>query len=389
MLYNFFKKATSLSLLAMTMLSGMSFTRQSSTIANAQTTSRPDLVITGLKVKQSPVKVGDSVQFELTVKNQGTVSTANTWIGHSILVNGTKVSWAGETVSIPAGGIRTLTSSGSWWKATSSTFTLSAQADDANQIAESNESNNTYSTNVGGSTPPPPTGTITPYGGKTGYVLDFQDEFNGTTLDTSKWESQWPWGRTNGTHYLTWYPDDAVQVGSGNLRFKGEKRSMMGYNYTTGIVTTWNKRTWTYGYFEMRAKLPKGKGMWPAFWLIPTDSWPPEIDVFEVLGHEPATIYMTNHWTDATGKPTGYSYVHKGVDTSDGYHVYAVEWTSTYIAWLLDGKEVYRTTSNVPQTRMYVLAQLGIGGDWPGNPDATTVFPAQMDVDYIRVFKQQ
>ena len=162
---------------------------------------------------------------------------------------------------------------------------------------------------------------------------------------------------------------------------------MGGMPYTSGMISSYGKFAQQFGWFEIRARFPKGKGMWPAFWLLPpTKDWPPEIDVLEILGHETDKVYMTNHWKNSTGKHEGKGESFKGPDFSAAYHTFAIDWEPDAIIWYVDGVERYKTTENIPAEPMYLLANLAVGGDWPGNPDATTVFPGDMQVDYVRIY---
>lgn len=159
---------------------------------------------------------------------------------------------------------------------------------------------------------------------------------------------------------------------------------LQGYRYTSGMITTQPSFSQRYGYFEMRAKLPRGKGVWPAFWLLPADlSWPPEIDVMESVG-DPGVVYTTYH-SKAVEKPVG-GREHR-VDP-DAFHTYAVAWDPEHIAWFIDGREVRRErTPGDMHKPMYMLANIAIGGDWAGEPDRTTPFPARMMIDYIRAYR--
>jgi beta-glucanase (GH16 family) len=225
---------------------------------------------------------------------------------------------------------------------------------------------------------------------KQGWQLTFQDEFSGSRLDTTKWIDSYPDNvRTHSNNEQQYYAPDGYVVSGGRLRLKAEKRTMGGMPYTSGMVSSYGKFAQQFGWFEIRARFPKGKGMWPAFWLLPnTKAWPPEIDVLEILGHEPDKVYMTNHYRRADGRHEGKGDSFKGPDFSAAYHTFALEWEPAAIVWYVDGAERYRTTENIPSEPMYLLANLAVGGDWPGNPDDKTVFPAYMDIDYIRVYKQ-
>lgn len=226
---------------------------------------------------------------------------------------------------------------------------------------------------------------------KPGWTLTFHDEFDGVKLDSKKWIDSYPDNaRTHSNNEQQYYAEDGWEVKGGHIRFKAEKRRKGGMPYTSGMISSYGKFAQAFGWFEIRAKFPKGKGMWPAFWLLPeSKAWPPEIDVLEILGHEPDKVYMTNHYNNAKNEHEYKGDSFKGPDFSADYHTFAVEWSPQAIVWYVDGKERYRTAENIPSVPMYVLANLAVGGDWPGMPDAKTVFPAYMDVDYIRVYKKK
>jgi hypothetical protein len=226
------------------------------------------------------------------------------------------------------------------------------------------------------------------------WKLAFSDEFDGKELDAAKWNTCYPWvengGCTNsGNHELEWYQPDEVFVENGMLRLRAQDRSIKeGFPYTSGMVTTYHKFSFQYGYVEARFKVPAGQGIWPALWLLPEDDhWPPEIDIHEVLGHQPSTIYTTLHYT-TDGKnhfSSGSSW--KGLDFSAGYHTIGLLWEPHLLAWLIDGVERFAVTDNIPQEPFYLLANLAVGGDWPGSPNPSTVFPCYYDIDYIRIYE--
>jgi beta-glucanase (GH16 family) len=231
----------------------------------------------------------------------------------------------------------------------------------------------------------------TPVHNKPGWTLTFHDEFDGTKLDTKKWLDSYPGGeRTHSNNEQQYYATDGYDLKSGQLRFKAEKRRMGGMSYTSGMVSSFGKFSQKYGWFEIRARFPKGKGMWPAFWLLPTTrKWPPEIDILEILGHDLNKVYFSTHFKTST---RGHEYktgFWVGPDFSKEMHTFALEWNPGECIWYVDGKERYRHTEGVPEEPMYIIANLAVGGDWPGMPDATTTFPATMDIDYIRVYKKQ
>ncbi len=165
--------------------------------------------------------------------------------------------------------------------------------------------------------------------------------------------------------------------------------SIWNYQYTSGLMTTQPSFSQLYGVFEIRARVPKGKGLWPAFWLLPANrSWPPEIDVFEILGNDP-TVLHTNAHSKASGKHTDAPSVIHIPDASADFHTYAVDWEADEIAWYFDGVEVARKPTPADMhTPMYMLANLGVGGYWPGSPDAFTAFPAILAIQWIRAYRR-
>ncbi len=219
-----------------------------------------------------------------------------------------------------------------------------------------------------------------------GWRLTWNDEFDGDSVDELKWLVEDAALIKN--NELQYYTPEDVYVHDGVLTLRSQKRSMGGRPYTSGLVETKGKFSQKYGRFEIRAKLPKGKGIWPAHWLLPAvNKWPPEIDIMEMLGHEPNRVYGTVHWgTYPNNKHSGSSYI--GPDFSEDFHIFAIEWEPDEIRWYVDGEEFYNftTESYIPQETMRIILNTAVGGDWPGNPDATTVFPQYHDIDYVRVY---
>lgn len=217
-----------------------------------------------------------------------------------------------------------------------------------------------------------------------GWTLTWQDEFDKPTIDPLKWNVTTREQSYN--NELQYYTPEEVYIQDGCLRLRSQKRDYKSKHYTSGHVTS--KFSQLYGRFEMRARLPKTQGIWPALWMLPSGgSWPPEIDIMELLGHDPYTVYMTNHWGDATSaghKWQGGNY--KGPDFSADFHTFAVEWDESKIVWYVDGTMRYISTNGVPHEPFYIILNTAVGGDWPGNPDETTVFPQYHDIDYVRVY---
>jgi len=225
-----------------------------------------------------------------------------------------------------------------------------------------------------------------------GWKLTFDDEFNGATLDTNKWSPQDPFGRERNQE-LQAYVKDAFQPTNGILHINAEKRSAhydgKDRKYTSGMMNTYGKFSQLYGRFEIRCKIPGGKGMWPAFWLLPDPlGWPPEIDILEILGHEPNKIYMTHHFRNEQREHKSHGGTWVGPDFSKDFHEYAVEWSKDEIKWFVDGVERAHSSRDIPQKKMYILVNLAVGGDWPGAPDEQTVFPTALEVDYVRAYEK-
>ncbi len=257
--------------------------------------------------------------------------------------------------------------------------------------------------------------TVQPVGQTGNWNLIFNDEFNGSALDTTKWVTCYSYslsdngcGHSNGE--LQYYLPRNVTVSYGTVKLRGKKETYVApdgktYNYTSGMISTGRNKLDTsmpakfkyqYGYAEMRAKVPKGKGYWPAFWMLPfsdTDpnKWPPEIDAMEILGDKISTVYMSHHHKDLSGNLVTDTKSWVGSDFSTGFHVYAVDWEPNAIRWYVDGVErrvAYTDTTWIPAEPMHLLANLAIGGDWPGSPDSTTSFPRNFEIDYVRVWQK-
>ncbi|HKX07343.1 MAG TPA: glycoside hydrolase family 16 protein [Stellaceae bacterium] len=159
-----------------------------------------------------------------------------------------------------------------------------------------------------------------------------------------------------------------------------------GIAYTSGCITSELTFWRTYGYYEMRARLPLGKGFFPAFWLLPKRlAWPPEIDVFEASGMRPDDVHVGVLGPERQG---GNTWIKGVIQIAQGFHVYGLDWNPESIAWFLDGREVWRQPNSIRED-MYVLANLAVGNRDPNfipNPDSSTPFPGRFEIDYIRVY---
>jgi len=188
---------------------------------------------------------------------------------------------------------------------------------------------------------------------------------------------------------------DPFRIANGTLEIVGDKAPenvkpfISDYEYTSGLITTQFSFSQVYGVFEMRARLPNGRGLWPTFWLLPKDrSWPPEIDIFEILGQEP-TVLHTNAHSKATGTHTDVAEVIRVPDTSADFHTYTVDWQKDEIRWYFDGFEIARAPTPADMHKpMYILAGLPIGGHRVGRPDQSTHFPAVLTIDWIRAYRR-
>jgi Glycosyl hydrolases family 16 len=188
---------------------------------------------------------------------------------------------------------------------------------------------------------------------------------------------------------------DPFRIVNGNLeiiadRLSEEVRPLVWMrNYSSGLLTTKASFSQTYGVFEIRARMPGGKGLWPAFWLLPVNGdWPPEIDVLEILGDKSNTLYCSWH-SNVGGQHTADTKIIDVPDTSAGFHTYSLEWTREVINWYFD--EVQVASHPTPQDfhqPMYMLVNLAVGGHWPGDPDRSTKFPATFSIDWIRAYKR-
>jgi len=242
------------------------------------------------------------------------------------------------------------------------------------------------------------------------WSLVWSDEFNGpdgAAVDATKWTAEiggGGWGN-NELEYYTSRVDNAYQSG-GSLVIKAIKESYAGSQYTSARLITRNKFSPQYGRFEARIKLPFGQGIWPAFWMLGSDigtvGWPRcgEIDILENIGKEPTIIHGTIHglgYSGGNGLGSSYS-LPNNQRFADAFHTFAVEWEPNVIRWYCDGI-LYKTRTpadaDFPTGQtwafnhpFFILMNLAVGGFWPGNPDATTVFPQTMLVDYVRVYQR-
>ena len=289
-----------------------------------------------------------------------------------------------------------------------------------------------------------------PPGDAQDWVLTFSDEFNGETLNANKWAKEYgldtycivdnppPPGtptycnRSNNDE-KNWYVDESPQVEAGVLKLVASKNDCSGdglpdrnyapytcanFPYLSGMVSTHDRFSQLYGYFEARIKSINGQGFWPSFWLIPQLPplpnptvgyfWPPEIDIMENKGQVPNEIYMTQHYSGVyplpSSKLNNWTYgghegaVFNGPDYSAGFHTYAVEWQPGLVIWYIDGIEHFRSIFNTPpgtinqpdySGEMHLILNLAVGGVFVDHllpPDQ--LLPATMEVDYVHVYQK-
>lgn len=218
------------------------------------------------------------------------------------------------------------------------------------------------------------------------WQLTFSDEFNGTSLDAQKWNTQYPSG--NGGE-LQYYAPDAFSLRDSILSIIADRRPMHGYPYSSGIITTQERFSQKYGFFTMRAKLPYGRGFWPAFWMLPVKpDFPTETDIFELHGDEPNVIYMTHHWKKPGAGSQKTQTTYRGPDFSSDFHTFSLLWSKSELSWCIDGEKLFTTNEGIPNEPMFMLINFAVGGKWPGNPDLTTPFPGSMQIDYVRAYGQ-
>ena len=244
-----------------------------------------------------------------------------------------------------------------------------------------------------------------------GWKLVWADEFDGGELDFTKWDVEEN-AHGGGNNELQFYVDrrENVRVEGGHLLIEArrEKFGLGGVerDFTSGRVRTKRRAAWKYGRFEFRAKLPAGRGIWPAIWLLPEKEgyggWAAsgEIDIMELVGHEPDTVHGTLHygggWPNNTH--TGAPFKLRRGTFADDFHVFALEWEEGEIRWYVDGK-LYQTQKKWSTTGgefpapfdqpFFLVVNLAVGGNWPGPPDESTVFPQRLVLDYVRVFERE
>lgn len=250
----------------------------------------------------------------------------------------------------------------------------------------------------------PEDGYITP-DSYPGYELAWADEFSGNSINTDWWTheigaSGW------GNNELQFYTDRTENsfISEGALVIEAKEENFNGAPHTSARMITKDKKIFTHGRVDVRAILPEGQGIWPAIWMLGNNissiGWPAcgEIDIMELIGHEPGTVHGTAHWGEegqgySIFKGEGYS-LSGGEKFSKEYHVFSIIWENGEIEWLVDDNSFFKLRNSdvngaypFDQDFFFIL-NVAVGGNWPGYPDETTVFPQRMVVDYVRIFNK-
>lgn len=239
-----------------------------------------------------------------------------------------------------------------------------------------------------------------------GYNLVWSDEFSGSTLDAGSWNAEIGNGTGGwGNNELEYYTNNSknLLLSNGNLIIEARKEATSGFDYSSARITTQNKKSFTFGRVDIRAKLPVTKGIWPALWMLGANinsvGWPAcgEIDIMELIGTYPSRVYATLHWKNASNNhdSKGNSYDLSSGNFSQQFHVYSLIWEQDQVKCLIDD-QLYLTvtkadlgSANYPfNSPHFFIFNVAVGGNWPGSPDASSSFPQRMFVDYIRVFQK-
>lgn len=238
-----------------------------------------------------------------------------------------------------------------------------------------------------------------------GYTLAWSDDFTGNAVNSNNWGFESGNNNGWGNHEMENYTDRTQNafVTQGNLIIEARQESYGGNSYTSARMITKNKQSFKYGRIDIRAKLPSGKGVWPALWLLGSNidqvGWPAcgEIDLMELLGQESNKVYGTLHWGSsvATHTSKGTNYILPTGSFDQQFHVFSLLWGTDSLKMLVDDHQYFAVADNdigpvSPfDSNFFLIFNIAVGGDWPGAPDGTTKFPQRMAVDYVRVFQKQ
>ncbi|MFY0606660.1 MAG: glycoside hydrolase family 16 protein [Cyclobacteriaceae bacterium] len=251
-----------------------------------------------------------------------------------------------------------------------------------------------------------------PIDGENGYItplsyegmkLIWQDEFEGNSLKTKNWNYEIGRGNSGwGNNELQYYRQENTTVADGFLTIEAKRETFSGASYTSSRLTTEDKFDFSFGRVDIRAKMPAGKGIWPALWMLGANfrsaGWPScgEIDIMEMIGGGDGFDNVTHgtvHW-DNDGSYASFGGKRKLLqgNLSDKFHVYSIVWTPESILWYIDdvqyhGFDITKPSLSEFQKDFFFIINVAVGGNWPGSPNSTTLFPQRMHVDYVRVFQ--
>lgn len=227
---------------------------------------------------------------------------------------------------------------------------------------------------------------------KVGWELTFNDEFNDKKLDREKWRDHYYWGGRFNNDGVTYYGENQFQFTDSSMMLVAEESlSKDKKPYLSGMIDSSPSFKQQFGYFEIRSKNPKGTGFWPAFWLVSTETWPPEIDVYEFFTNEPGRIKSNQHWLNKRGEkrmqPKGYK---TKIDLSENYHVYAIEWSDKKIKWFFDNKRIKTSRRGMKYLtkNMHIIINNEIS-DWNNMDLDKIILPNYLEVDYVRAYKKK
>jgi len=237
-----------------------------------------------------------------------------------------------------------------------------------------------------------------------GYTLAWADEFSASSVNQTNWTFETGNNNGWGNNELENYSGRTQNAftSQGNLIIEARQENYNGSQYTSARMITKNKKVFKYGRVDIRAKMPSTKGIWPALWMLGNNidliNWPAcgEIDILELLGHEPNKIYSTLHWgtTAAVHDSKGSNYILPSGSFDQQFHVYSMDWEENSVKMYIDDQLFFTGNGsnisgiNTFNNDFFFIFNIAVGGNWPGAPDATTVFPQRMVVDYIRVFQK-
>ena len=237
-------------------------------------------------------------------------------------------------------------------------------------------------------------------GPPSGMKLVFADDFPGSSLDTAKWDTCYPWADTStgctnfGNPELEWMLPAQDQVAGNVLHLVSAETPTQGttssgvprtYSFRSGMISSYRSFAFQYGYVSVRARPPSGEGLWTAFWLLPTSQkWPPEIDIAEFFGDDPSTVHVVYH---PASRSQHVGNVHVG-NQSRGWHTYALDWEPNSITWFVDGRQIYHYSGRTPSERMYFLSDLAVAYLFGAKRKLGPPALASLDIANVEVYQR-